>query len=158
MPLTPLHGIMGSTRSGMIDPGIILWLVYTYGYEKAERILWEHSGWTCLSGERDFRQILLRRKEPAYARALHAYIQSIAEQISIARIHLPRIDGIVFTGPITQYAWLRKRILRQARLKIPAAYTPSREEEAIWDAWDALQEKQGRTQRRRRAYDPRTHA
>ncbi len=135
MLITPLHGVMGATRSGMLDPGLVLLLVKWYGLGKAEDILWRESGWYALSREKDFRRIYTSR-DPRAREAVNAYSMSLAEQVSIARVHLSRVDGIVFTGPISSHKPLRERVMRKAKLNAPVIYTPSREEEAIWKAWE----------------------
>ena len=56
MGLTPLEGIMMGTRSGSIDPGIILFL-QKKKYD-VEDILTNQSGLKGISGYNDFRDIL----------------------------------------------------------------------------------------------------
>ncbi len=57
MGLTPMEGLVMGTRSGDIDPGVLvyLWRTADMGVEEIETMLNRHSGSTGLGGEIDFR-------------------------------------------------------------------------------------------------------
>jgi acetate kinase len=60
MGFTPLEGLVMATRSGSIDPGLILWLQNHAGVSAAEMMetLDRHSGLEALAGTGDMRQLL----------------------------------------------------------------------------------------------------
>jgi acetate kinase len=71
MGFTPLEGLMMGSRSGSIDPGLLLHLLRqpNYGLDKLDRILNQESGLEGLSGlSSDLREILA-----AMAKAMHAF-------------------------------------------------------------------------------------
>jgi acetate kinase len=99
MGLTPLEGIMMGTRSGSIDPGIIL-LLEKKGYN-VEDILTNKSGLKGICGENDFRDVLRdmnKDKECKLAYDLFVYriIKVIGSYITV----LNGLDNLVFTAAI----------------------------------------------------------
>jgi len=136
MSITPLDGVIGSTRSGSIDPGLVLWLVKRLGRTRVERILWHESGWNALTGEKDFRRIFAKRKEAGYTRAFEAYTISLAEQVNRALAHLTTPNGIIFTGPISSNRIIRRRIMRRTHLTLESVWIETDEEREIWIAWE----------------------
>ena len=61
MGFTPLEGVMMGTRSGSIDPGILIYLIRHRGYsaEQLDHILNQESGLLGLSGvSGDMREVL----------------------------------------------------------------------------------------------------
>lgn len=99
MGLTPLEGVMMCTRSGSIDPGIILFL-QKKKYD-VEDILTNQSGLKGISGFNDFRDILKNMNENkdcklAYDLFLYRIIKVIGSYITV----LNGLDNLVFTAAI----------------------------------------------------------
>lgn len=99
MGFTPLEGLMMGTRSGTIDPGIILFLEKR-GYNVKE-IITEKSGLKGISGYQDFRDIrsrLTKNKNCKLAYEMFAYqiIKTIGSYISA----MNGLDNLIFTGAI----------------------------------------------------------
>lgn len=90
MGFSPLEGIMGSTRSGTIDPTIKI----------PNKILNQESGFKGLTGTSDLRAILKNLKEPKNKDALDIFIHQIKKRIGSAIATLNGIDLLVFTGGI----------------------------------------------------------
>ena len=99
MGLTPLEGLMMCTRSGDIDPGLIIFLEKK-GYN-TKKILNLFSGIKGISKYSDFRDILKtmnKNKDSKLAYEMFAY--HIIKYIGAYSAVLDGIDNLIFTGAI----------------------------------------------------------
>jgi len=109
MGYTPLEGLVMRTRSGSIDPGIILLFLQNQKYSAAElsTILNKESGLKGISGlTGDMREIESER-DAGNARAQLAfdiYIENLAAGISALVPVLGGLDTLVFTGGIGEHS------------------------------------------------------
>ncbi|MCK9567981.1 acetate/propionate family kinase [Candidatus Pacearchaeota archaeon] len=99
MGFTPLEGLMMGTRSGTIDPGIILFL-QKKGYN-VEEILTEKSGLKGISGYEDFRDIRPKMKtnkncKLAYEMFAYQIVKTIGSYVS----SMNGLNNLIFTGAI----------------------------------------------------------
>jgi acetate kinase len=105
MGFTPLDGLVMATRSGSIDPGLLLWLEEHESlrpHEVAETL--EHaSGLLALAGTADMRQILVRA-DPDARLALDVYLHRLAGSIAAMTVALGGLDTLVFTGGVGERA------------------------------------------------------
>jgi len=103
MGFTPIEGIMMMTRSGDVDPGIILILAKKYGVKKVDEILNKKSGMVALCGSDSMLEILERieRGNKQARLAFDIYIYKIKKYIGAYLAILGSgIDALVFTGQI----------------------------------------------------------
>jgi acetate kinase len=116
MGFTPLDGLVMATRSGSVDPGLVLWLEEHVHMPAAElaAALEHRSGLYGLAGTADMREILLRaaggdtRAELARETYLHRLRGSIAAMAAATG----GLDAIVFTGGVGENsAEIRQRAL-----------------------------------------------
>lgn len=104
MGFTPLEGLVMATRSGSVDPGMLLWLLERE--EVSERELAEtlehDSGLKGLAGEADMRRVLDRaaKGDEEATLARDAYIHRLRGSIAAMAGALGGIDGLVFTGGV----------------------------------------------------------
>jgi acetate kinase len=104
MGLTPMEGLVMGTRSGDIDPGVIMYLNRTAGMSMpdVETMLNRRSGVLGLGGEIDFRQ-MHRRIESGDAEAQLAYdvyIHRLRKYIGAYLALLGNTDVITFTAGV----------------------------------------------------------
>ena len=113
MGFTPLEGLVMATRSGSVDPGLLLWLLehaQMSARELADAL--EHSsGLLGLAGSADMREILVRAqpddRSAAGQRArlaLDTYVHRLRAGIAAMTAALGGIDALVFTGGVGEHA------------------------------------------------------
>lgn len=105
MGFTPLDGLPMSTRSGAVDPGMLIWLLETKRLSLDELAdgLYYRSGLLGLSAGRsvDTRDLVAASPDdPAAALALAVFVHRARREIAAAATSLDRLDALVFTGEI----------------------------------------------------------
>lgn len=115
MGFTPMEGLMMGTRSGTIDPGILLYLLRHKGMEvnALDKALNDESGLLGVSGvSSDMRRVLSALPSNPDARlALDVYIHRIRQTIGAMAATLGGIDALVFTAGIGEHApEIRRRV------------------------------------------------
>jgi acetate kinase len=105
MGFTPLEGLMMGTRSGSIDPGIIIYLVRHCGYkaDQLDRILNKESGLKGLSGlSGDMREILsaITAGNERAKLAFDVFVHRLCREIGGMLASLSGLDALVFTAGI----------------------------------------------------------
>jgi acetate kinase len=102
MGFTPLEGLVMMTRSGSIDPGIILELVKNFGPEKSGDILNKESGLKGISGKEKMLDVLsaMGRGDEKSKLAFDVFVYSIQKYIGSYFAILGGCDLLVFTGAI----------------------------------------------------------
>jgi acetate kinase len=104
MGFTPLDGLVMATRSGAIDPGLVLWLEEHAGTPPAElaATLEHRSGLLGLAGTGDMRAILSAASAgmPEAKLALDVYLHRLRGQIAAMAAAMDGLDTLVFTGGV----------------------------------------------------------
>ena len=104
MGLTPTGGVIMGTRSGDLDPGILLYLMREKGLDAAglEDLLDRRSGMAGVSGlGGDMRRLIEAAQTNADARlAIQMFAYSAGKQIAAMIAALGGVDLVVFTGGI----------------------------------------------------------
>jgi len=116
MGFTPLEGFMMGTRSGTIDPGILLYVQREHGLgvDELDDILHKKSGLLGISGlSSDFREVEAAAQD-GHRRAqvaLDVYAYRVRAMIGALTVTLGGIDALVFTGGIGENSvWLRSEV------------------------------------------------
>jgi acetate kinase len=108
MGFTPTGGFMMGTRSGDLDPGVLVHLMTHEGRDAAaiERLVDREAGLLGVSGSSaDMRTLLERRAtDPAAADAVELYCHQLRKQIGALAAVLGGLDTLVFTGGIGEHA------------------------------------------------------
>ena len=104
MGFTPTGGFMMGTRSGDLDPGVLLYLIDQKGYDAARlgRLVNHEAGLLGVSGVSPDMKTLLetREREPAAALAVTMFCYQVRKQIGAFAAALGGLDTLVFTGGI----------------------------------------------------------
>lgn len=114
MGLSPLAGIPMGTRSGDLDPSIVLELAEKIGIEKTNIMLNNKSGLLALSNiSSDMREIYQKSKEgdPKALLTIEILAYQIAKYCGAYAAALKGVDTIIFTGGLGEKAWyVRKQV------------------------------------------------
>jgi acetate kinase len=118
MGFTPLDGLVMATRSGSIDPGLVLWLAEHVRMPPAElaATLEHRSGLLGLAGTADMRAILAAAGagEPDAVLALDVYHHRLRAAVAAMAAALGGLDVLVFTGGVGENApAVRERAARE---------------------------------------------
>ncbi|MFO1075572.1 MAG: acetate/propionate family kinase [Geminicoccaceae bacterium] len=116
MGFTAVDGLPMGTRTGQLDPGVILYLMQSrgYGVQQIESFLYKEGGLKGLSGlSNDVRDLLASDSEGA-VRALDYFVYRIVRETGALAAALGGLDGIVFTAGIGEHSpAIRARVLER---------------------------------------------
>jgi acetate kinase len=106
MSLTPLDGLMMATRSGSIDPGVLLYLQQSERMSAAEieDLLYHKSGLLGVSGLSADMRTLLASGDAAAKAAIDQFCARVAEQIAVMATAMNGMDVLIFTGGIGEHS------------------------------------------------------
>jgi acetate kinase len=108
MGFTPLDGLVMATRSGALDPGLVLWLANTAGLATAdiEDDLTRASGLLGLAGTADMRAVVDRSGagDAAAGLALDVYLHRLRAGIATMAAAAGGLDVLVFTGGVGEHS------------------------------------------------------
>jgi acetate kinase len=104
MGFTPLEGLMMGTRSGSVDPGLLIYLLRQRGLDadQLDRALNHESGLLGVSGvSSDMRQVLAALpNNPDAGLAIDIYVHRIRQTIGAMAATLGGVDGLIFTAGV----------------------------------------------------------
>jgi acetate kinase len=108
MGFTPTGGCMMGTRSGDLDPGVLLHLIERRGYDAAalDRLVNHDAGLAGVSGRTADMRVLLaeRGRDPRAALAVEMFCGSVRKHVGALAAVLGGLDSLVFTGGIGEHA------------------------------------------------------
>jgi acetate kinase len=102
MGFTAVDGLVMGTRTGTIDPGVLLYLMDTQGMDARalETLLYRQSGLLGVSGISSDMRKLRASPDPEAAEAIALFVYRIVREIGSLSAALSGVDAIVFTGGI----------------------------------------------------------
>ena len=104
MGFTPLEGLVMATRSGSVDPGLVLWLQEHAGVSAAElsETLERRSGVLGLAGSADMRAVIASATagEARSVLAVDVYVHRLRAGIAAMAAAMTGLDVVVFTGGV----------------------------------------------------------
>ncbi len=103
MGFTPSEGLVMGTRSGDIDPSVLIFLQRQgFSTDELDELVNRRGGLAGLTGQPDMRDVLAAASEgsePARL-ALEVYLHRIRRYLGAFSLELGRVDAIVFTGGV----------------------------------------------------------
>ncbi|MDQ1708645.1 MAG: acetate kinase, partial [Frankiaceae bacterium] len=117
MGFTPLEGLVMATRSGTVDPGLVLWLIQSAGLAPGDvsAALERESGLIALAGTGDMRAV-----EAAAAAgnaeavlAIDVYIHRLVGAVGAMTSATQGLDALVFTGGVGENSAQVRRLAAQ---------------------------------------------
>ncbi len=133
MGYSPLDGLTMGTRSGALDPALVLRLARELGIDPAETLLNGQSGLVALAGENDMAR-LLARDDPQARFAVDHFCYWAARHAGSLVVAMGGLDAIAFTGGIGENAaGIRTRITAQLGFlgEVPVHVVAAEEERQI---------------------------
>ncbi|HEX8962807.1 MAG TPA: acetate/propionate family kinase [Rhodocyclaceae bacterium] len=106
MGFTAVEGLMMGTRTGSLDPGVLLYLMdyHRMDSQAIARLLYKESGLLGVSGiSQDMRE-LLASDSPAAREAVDLFCYRIVREVGSLSAALEGLDALVFTGGIGEHA------------------------------------------------------
>jgi acetate kinase len=108
MGFTPLEGLVMGTRSGSVDPGLVLWLQKHADVTETEMAdaLEQRSGLLALAGTADMREVLrgITAGTEGPRLALDVYVHRLRACIAAMAAAMGGLDVLVFTGGVGENA------------------------------------------------------
>jgi len=109
MGFTPLEGLMMGSRSGSIDPGLLLHLLRqpNYSLDQLDHLLNQESGLRGISGlSSDLREVLaaMGRGDSRARLAFDVYVHSLRAHIGAMLASLGGVDALAFTAGVGEHA------------------------------------------------------
>jgi acetate kinase len=117
MGFTALDGLPMGTRSGAIDPGVVLYLLEELGMDARaiEHLLYDESGLLGVSGLSSDMRTLRASDDPRARLAIDLYVYRIRRELGSLAAALGGLDALVFTAGIGEHAApIRARVCADA--------------------------------------------
>jgi acetate kinase len=115
MGFTPLEGLVMATRSGSIDPGMVLWLLQQPGFEVdgVLHALESESGLQALAGTPDMAEVVERAEggDPDADLALAVYVHRVKAAVATMAASMAGMDALCFTGGVGENAPTVRRLV-----------------------------------------------
>lgn len=118
MGFTAVCGLPMGTRSGTIDPGILIYIMDNYGMDarELEDLIYKQSGLLGVSGISSDMRTLLSSEDSHAKEAVELFTYRIGRELGSLVAALEGIDGIVFTGGIGENAaYIREEVCLAAK-------------------------------------------
>lgn len=117
MGFTAVEGLMMGTRTGALDPGVMLYLMENKGMDAKAltKLLYKESGLLGVSGISPDMRTLLASDKPEAKEAVDLFCYRVVRELGSLAAAIGGIDALVFTGGIGEHAAeVRRRVCLQA--------------------------------------------
>jgi acetate kinase len=117
MGFTAVDGLPMGTRTGSLDPGVVLYLLQEQGYDagRIEHFLYKESGLLGVSGISNDMRDLLDSSAAAAQEAIALFVYQITKHLGALAAVLGGLDALVFTAGIGENAPpIREAVCRRA--------------------------------------------
>ncbi|MCX7180058.1 MAG: acetate/propionate family kinase [Proteobacteria bacterium] len=106
MGFTAVEGLMMGTRTGSLDPGVMLYLMEYQGMDAKAltRLLYKESGLLGVSGISQDMRVLLASERDEAREAVELFCYRITRELGSLAAALGGLDALVFTGGIGEHA------------------------------------------------------
>jgi acetate kinase len=117
MGFTAVEGLPMGTRTGTLDPGVLLYLMDEMGMDARaiERLIYQQSGLLGVSQVSSDMRTLLSSDDPRARFAIELFCYRIGRELGSLAAAAGGLDAVVFTGGIGEHAApIREQVLRHA--------------------------------------------
>jgi len=136
MGMTPLGGFMMGTRTGDMDPGVLLYLLREHGYDVdgLEELLAKECGLKGVSGETADMETLLELRAAGHqeaAQAVEMYCYQIRKAIGSLAAVMGGLDLLVFAGGIGENATIVRGLICRGLEHLGIELDPARNNQGV---------------------------
>jgi acetate kinase len=112
MGFSALDGLMMGTRSGALDPGVLLFLIKQgWDHDAIEKLLYKQSGLLGVSGESADMRVLCSSNSESARFAIDLFTYRVVREMGALTACIEGLDVLAFTGGIGEHdADLRSRV------------------------------------------------
>lgn len=114
---TAVDGLPMGTRTGVLDPGVVLYLLQQKGMnaKEIETLLYKRSGLLGVSGVSNDMRVLLESPDPNAAEAVDLFIYRVCRELGSLAAAMQGLDAVVFTAGIGEHSSaVREKVCHQA--------------------------------------------
>ncbi len=118
MGFTAVEGLPMGTRTGSLDPGVVLYLMRQKGMDgdAIENLMYKQSGLLGISGISNDMRVLLESDDPKAREAIDLFVYRICRELGSLSAAAGGLDALVFTAGIGEHAPpIREMVCEQAR-------------------------------------------
>ena len=137
MGFTPLEGVVMATRSGSVDPGLLLWLLRhtDVTVDELGNVLEQESGLVGLTGSADLRDVLEARSQgdADAALAFDVFVHRLRQEVGSMAASALGLDLLVFTGGIGEHSSLVRARVTDGLAHLGVQIDPRRNDVASGD-------------------------
>jgi acetate kinase len=130
MGFTPLEGLVMATRSGTVDPGLVLWLE-EHEHQAPREVasaLEQRSGLMALAGTSDMREVVARAAagDADAVLAFDVYVHRLVISIGAMTAAAGGLDALVFTGGVGENSSVVRHRAAERLAHLRVAVDPAR--------------------------------
>ncbi len=135
MGFSALDGLMMGTRSGALDPGVLLYLLEQgWDHDKIQKLLYKQSGLLGVSGESADMRALRASSSDAARFATHLFAHRVVREVGALSACIGGLDVLAFTGGIGEHDAVLRQQVGDALAYLGVQVDASRNAKATGDA------------------------
>jgi acetate kinase len=139
MGFSALDGLMMGTRSGAIDPGVLLYLMEQgWSHDKIQKLLYKQSGLLGVSGESADMRTLRASHSEAARFATDLFAHRVVREVGALSACVGGLDVLAFTGGIGEHDAVLRQQVGEALSYLGVQVDALRNQAAIGDAPQAI--------------------
>lgn len=139
MGFSALDGLMMGTRSGALDPGVLLYLMEQgWGHDAIQKLLYKQSGLLGVSGESADMRTLRASGAEAARFAVDLFTHRVVREVGALSACVGGLDVLAFTGGIGEHDAVLRQQVGDALAYLGVVVAPARNQAALGDAVCAI--------------------
>ncbi len=135
MGFSALDGLMMGSRSGALDPGVLLYLMEQgWGHDAIQKLLYKQSGLLGVSGESADMRSLRASGSPSAQLAIDLFTHRVVREVGALTACVGGLDVLAFTGGIGEHDVVLRQHVCEALHYLGVSVDASRNQAATGDA------------------------
>jgi len=139
MGFSALDGLMMGSRSGALDPGVLLYLMEQgWGHDAIQKLLYKQSGLLGVSGESADMRTLRASGSPSAQLAIDLFTHRVVREVGALTACVGGLDVLAFTGGIGEHDAVLRQQVCEALHYLGVSVDAQRNQAATGDAVRAI--------------------